>query len=186
MDLVGVRVGARKAWDHANDLGAPATLGKRDWTLPDVGQLPNGWPNDPLGRCVAGAVDGALNGLWLLPFTPSNPGDLAWNLILGCASGVGGGSNSGSSSGSGSGSDPEIAKALERAKTKKIKFPGHDGKTFENYNNQLPHNADPDYYTEWAVETPGVSGLGLRRLVIGKGGEVYYSPDHYESFQRIR
>ena len=86
-----VAAGARKAWDYANDLGAPATLGKRDWTLPDVGQLPNGWPGDPLRRCVQGAADGALGNLWLLPFTPYNPGDLAWNLALGCASGAGGG-----------------------------------------------------------------------------------------------
>ena len=36
-------------------------------------------------------MDGALNGLWLLPVAPSNPGDLAWTLALGCAAGAGGG-----------------------------------------------------------------------------------------------
>jgi len=34
--------------------------------------------------------------------------------------------------------------------------------------------------------TPGESGRGARRIVIGKDGEQYYTEDHYQSFRRIR
>ena len=41
------------------------------------------------------------------------------------------------------------------------------------------------YYSEYTVETPGSSDRGARRLVIGDGGETYYTNDHYASFVEI-
>ncbi len=43
------------------------------------------------------------------------------------------------------------------------------------------------YYTESDVWTSG-GGIkrGAERLVFGQGGEVYYTPNHYDSFVRIR
>ena len=41
------------------------------------------------------------------------------------------------------------------------------------------------YYREYTVETPGSPDRGARRLVIGSGGETYYTDDHYASFERI-
>jgi ribonuclease T1 len=35
------------------------------------------------------------------------------------------------------------------------------------------------------VITPGSDDRGARRLVIGEGGEAYYTADHYESFAQI-
>jgi ribonuclease T1 len=59
-----------------------------------------------------------------------------------------------------------------------------DGQTFQNREALLP--AQPiGYYSEYTVETPGSSDRGARRLIIGDGGETYYTDDHYLSFTRI-
>jgi ribonuclease T1 len=42
------------------------------------------------------------------------------------------------------------------------------------------------YYREYTVRTPGVTHRGIRRIVTGKGGERYYTDDHYRSFRQIR
>jgi filamentous hemagglutinin len=42
------------------------------------------------------------------------------------------------------------------------------------------------YYREYVVPTPGVNGPGPQRIVIGQGGEMYYTPDHYDTFTPIR
>jgi ribonuclease T1 len=36
------------------------------------------------------------------------------------------------------------------------------------------------------VKTPGERTRGARRIVAGRGGELYYSPDHYNSFRRVK
>jgi len=59
-----------------------------------------------------------------------------------------------------------------------------DGQTFQNREGLLP--AQPiGYYREYTVETPGSPDRGARRLVIGDGGETYYTDDHYASFTQI-
>lgn len=59
-----------------------------------------------------------------------------------------------------------------------------DGQTFQNREGLLP--AQPlGYYAEYTVETPGSPDRGARRLVIGDGGETYYTSDHYASFTQI-
>lgn len=62
---------------------------------------------------------------------------------------------------------------------------GNDGSTFGNRERRLPMKDDRSYYKEYVVRTPGISGVGPQRLVIGKGGEIYYTADHYESFTRV-
>ncbi len=59
-----------------------------------------------------------------------------------------------------------------------------DGRVYKNLDGRLPvliHG----YYHEYTVATPGVSGGGIRRIIIGQNSETYYSDDHYESFVRI-
>jgi ribonuclease T1 len=56
-----------------------------------------------------------------------------------------------------------------------------DGATFHNREGLLPERPD-GYYREYTVETPGSEDRGARRLVIGRGGETYYTRDHYQSF----
>jgi ribonuclease T1 len=59
-----------------------------------------------------------------------------------------------------------------------------DGSTFRNQENLLPKQAT-GYYREYTVRTPGEGDRGARRLVVGRGGDVYYTADHYESFRQV-
>lgn len=59
-----------------------------------------------------------------------------------------------------------------------------DGITFGNRERLLPIRAD-GYYREYTVITPGSSDRGARRIIAGRGGELYYTDDHYESFRRV-
>ena len=59
-----------------------------------------------------------------------------------------------------------------------------DGIVFGNFEKRLPLK-ERGYYTEYTVKTPGVTHRGARRIVAGKGGEKYYSDNHYKSFKRI-
>lgn len=64
-------------------------------------------------------------------------------------------------------------------------FPyNRDGATFSNFERLLPRKS-VGYYKEYTVLTPGESDRGARRIVAGKDGEKYYTPDHYESFKFI-
>ena len=60
-----------------------------------------------------------------------------------------------------------------------------DGAVFGNREGRLPKQAR-GYYHEYTVKTPGERTRGARRIIAGKGGEYYYSDDHYNSFRRIR
>lgn len=60
-----------------------------------------------------------------------------------------------------------------------------DGNVFGNREQRLPLEAR-GYYREYTVRTPGSADRGARRIVVGGGGEAYYSADHYQSFRRIR
>ena len=59
-----------------------------------------------------------------------------------------------------------------------------DGVVFGNFEKRLPTRAR-GYYREYTVRTPGARDRGARRIVAGKGGELYYTDDHYNSFRRI-
>ena len=60
-----------------------------------------------------------------------------------------------------------------------------DHAVFGNREGKLPRNKY-GYYHEYTVKTPGERTRGARRIVTGKGGELYYSGDHYNTFRRIR
>lgn len=60
-----------------------------------------------------------------------------------------------------------------------------DGIVFGNFEKRLPLK-ERGYYREYTVRTPGVKGRGARRIVAGRGGELYYTEDHYRTFKRIR
>jgi ribonuclease T1 len=60
-----------------------------------------------------------------------------------------------------------------------------DGVVFGNFEERLPIKAR-GYYREYTVRTPGAKDRGARRIVAGKGGELYYTADHYNSFRRIK
>jgi filamentous hemagglutinin len=67
-----------------------------------------------------------------------------------------------------------------------IKYPHkNDGTIFRNRESKLPIQRS-GYYTEYVVPTSGLNHAGLQRLVIGKSGEIFYTPNHYETFIRIK
>ena len=61
----------------------------------------------------------------------------------------------------------------------------NDGTVFGNREGRLPRQPR-GYYTEWVVRTDGVRGVGPQRLITGRNGEAYYTPDHYETFVPVR
>lgn len=64
-------------------------------------------------------------------------------------------------------------------------YPGKDDVTYRNLNGVLPKK-ESGYYKEYTVKTPGSSDRGARRIVVGRGGEFYWTDDHYDSFARIQ
>ena len=52
---------------------------------------------------------------------------------------------------------------------------------FKNREGLLPERPR-GYYQEFVHRTPGVEGPGAQRIVRDREGELYYTPDHYESF----
>lgn len=80
---------------------------------------------------------------------------------------------------------PEAREALALIKSGGP-FPyARDGAVFHNRERLLPRRPR-GYYREYTVRTPGARDRGARRIVAGRGGEYYYTPDHYRSFERIR
>jgi len=60
-----------------------------------------------------------------------------------------------------------------------------DGSVFGNRESLLPKR-ERGYYREYTVRTPGAGDRGARRIIAGRGGEYYYTDDHYRTFRRIR
>lgn len=60
-----------------------------------------------------------------------------------------------------------------------------DGTVFGNREGLLPPQRR-GYYREYTVPTPGLAHRGARRIVAGRGGDYWYTADHYRSFKRIR
>ncbi|MDT0396906.1 MULTISPECIES: ribonuclease domain-containing protein [Streptomyces] len=59
-----------------------------------------------------------------------------------------------------------------------------DGAVFGNFEGLLPQR-ERGYYHEYTVRTPGSADRGARRVVTGRGGETYYTDDHYASFTAV-
>lgn len=57
----------------------------------------------------------------------------------------------------------------------------NDATTFKNNELMLPKHPT-GYYTEYVHPTYGINHAGPQRIITGKGGELYYSPDHYKTF----
>jgi ribonuclease T1 len=59
-----------------------------------------------------------------------------------------------------------------------------DGTTFQNREGRLPGKSR-GYYREFTVRTPGQENRGARRIIVGDGGELFYTDDHYRTFREI-
>lgn len=60
-----------------------------------------------------------------------------------------------------------------------------DDSVFMNREGLLPQR-ERGYWREYTVPTPGESDRGARRIVAGRGGELFYTGDHYRSFVRVK
>jgi guanyl-specific ribonuclease Sa len=79
----------------------------------------------------------------------------------------------------------DLSATLERiAAGKRLRY-ANDGSTFENREGRLPKKGS-GHYREYIHPTPGLSGPGPQRIVVGNDGATYYTPDHYRSFRPVR
>jgi len=62
--------------------------------------------------------------------------------------------------------------------------PGGKRGLFENGEGKLPPRPR-GYYIESDIWPRGPAARGAERLVFGREGEVYYTGDHYRTFQRL-
>lgn len=58
------------------------------------------------------------------------------------------------------------------------------GSRFGNYEGILPE-ADGRTYTECDIDTLGASKRGAKRIVFSNDGLIYYTEDHYETFELL-
>ncbi len=58
------------------------------------------------------------------------------------------------------------------------------GSRFGNYEGLLPE-ADGRRYTECDIDTLGAKSRGAKRIVFSNDGLIYYTEDHYESFELL-
>ena len=80
--------------------------------------------------------------------------------------------------------DVDVGPTLARiGRNERLEFP-NDGTVFQNRERRLPQKSR-GYYREYVHPTPSLRGPGPQRVVQGDGGETYYTPDHYRSFQRL-
>lgn len=80
---------------------------------------------------------------------------------------------------------PEQAKATLTLIRAGGPFPyERDGMTFGNREKLLP-TRPRGYYREYTVPTPGAPDRGARRIVAGRGGDYYWTADHYRTFKKI-
>jgi len=61
----------------------------------------------------------------------------------------------------------------------------NDGSVYRNDQKLLPKSVERYYYREYVIPTEGVNHAGPQRLLKGKQGENYYTPDHYETSYRL-
>ena len=52
---------------------------------------------------------------------------------------------------------------------------------FKNAQHLLP-DKPPEYYREFLLMTPSLKKAGTERIIMGRDGEFFYTPDHYKSF----
>lgn len=58
------------------------------------------------------------------------------------------------------------------------------GNRFGNYEGLLPEK-DGRFYTECDIDTLGADKRGAKRIVFSNDGLIYYTEDHYESFELL-
>ncbi len=75
----------------------------------------------------------------------------------------------------------DLTKTIARIKAGVKHRHRNDGSVFRNREKRLPRQRR-GYYREYVHPTEGVRGAGPQRIVVGQGGDWYYTGDHYGTF----
>ncbi|MBI9049664.1 MAG: hypothetical protein JEZ00_09610 [Anaerolineaceae bacterium] len=78
----------------------------------------------------------------------------------------------------------DLRPTLERIAEGKSYPHRNDGTTFHNNEGFLPIRIG-GYYKEYVVPTVNQNTVGPQRIIIGAGGDIFYTPDHYATFFEI-
>jgi guanyl-specific ribonuclease Sa len=78
----------------------------------------------------------------------------------------------------------DLSETLARIERNERGSHPNDGSIFQNREKRLPLKPS-GYYREWVHPTEGLRGPGPQRIVTGEEGEIYYTPDHYKTFERL-
>jgi ribonuclease T1 len=81
--------------------------------------------------------------------------------------------------------DVDLGLTLDRIERGERHPHRNDGGIFRNLEGRLPKKKT-GYYIEYVHATPGLDGPGPQRVILGQNGELFYTADHYQTFQRIR
>lgn len=79
----------------------------------------------------------------------------------------------------------KVDKTIDRISRKEMDNHENDGAIFQNRENLLPER-EKGYYREYVYRQDGATSPGSERIVVGREGEIYYTPDHYRSFQKVK
>jgi guanyl-specific ribonuclease Sa len=84
------------------------------------------------------------------------------------------------------GKTADVGRTLDRIAAGGTNPHRNDGTRFGNYPDRktgarLLPDKPAGYYTEFVHPTPGISHAGAQRIIVGRKGEAYYSPDHYKT-----
>jgi guanyl-specific ribonuclease Sa len=74
---------------------------------------------------------------------------------------------------------------LKRIENGEIDPHRNDGAIFKNREGLLPKR-DEGYYKEYVYRESGSISPGEKRVIVGRDGDVYFTRDHYDSFERIK
>ena len=78
----------------------------------------------------------------------------------------------------------DLSATIERIRAGETFPHRNDGSVFGNRERLLP-SKPRGYYREYVHPTDGINGPGPQRLVVGKDGDWWYTPDHYASFIQL-
>jgi guanyl-specific ribonuclease Sa len=81
--------------------------------------------------------------------------------------------------------DLKIQSTLDRIKRGESFPHRNDGSVFRNREGFIPSLKNGDYI-EYVHPTSGITGAGQQRIVISPDGHIYYTPNHYKIFLKIK
>jgi len=78
----------------------------------------------------------------------------------------------------------DLRPVIGKIQSRSLREDADGWKVFNNYERLLPRKPR-GWYHEVRVRTERLRGPGPQRLVYGKDGEIYYTPDHYKTFHLL-